>query len=207
MEQLAEWLVSLIDTVGYPGVFIAMFMGNALVPIPVEVVMIPAGYLVQQKIMHFPLLMMSAIAGDVGGSLFGYYIAYHFGRQVLLKYGKYLLLNDKKMGMLETFFAHHGEISTLTGRLVPGLRHFMAFPAGLSHMNVKKFAAYTGIGGGIWMGILVLLGYFIGGNKHLVKHYLPYITGAVIGAVSVMIVVYILHRRGWKIEDNSHDGT
>lgn len=201
MEQLAEWLVSLIDSVGYPGVFIAMFAGNALVPIPVEVVMIPAGYLVQQKLMHWPILMAFAIAGDIGGSIFSYYIAYHFGRHVLLKYGKYFMLNDKKMGLLETFFAHHGEISTLTGRLVPGLRHFMAFPAGLSHMNAKKFVAYTGIGGGIWMGILVLVGYFIGGNKAMVKHYLPYITGAVVGGVLVMIIVYINHRRVKKVED------
>lgn len=201
MEQLAEWLVGLINTIGYPGVFIAMFLGNALVPIPVEVIMIPAGYLLQQGQMHLLLLLVFGIAGDVCGSLFGYYIAFHFGRRVILAFGKYFFLNDKKMAMLETFFARHGEISVLTGRLTPGLRHFMAFPAGLSHMNIKKFAAYTGVGGGIWMSVLIGVGFVIGGSKRLVRHYLPYITGAAVGAVAVMIVFYILRQRSKKAEE------
>ncbi len=196
MEQIAEWLVDIINTVGYPGVFIAMFLGNALVPIPVEVVMIPAGYLVQQGKMHFALLMLSGIAGDIGGSLFSYYVALHFGRRVVLAFGKYFFFDEHKLALLEKFFASHGEISTLTGRLVPGLRHFMAFPAGLSHMDVKKFIAYTGIGGGIWMSILAWLGYIIGGQKALIKHYLRYITGGVVTVMAIVIVIYaIRHRR------------
>lgn len=198
MEQLAEWLVNLIDIIGYPGVFIAMFLGNALVPIPVEVVMIPAGYLVQQGQLHLSLLLLFGIAGDVGGSLFGYYLAAHFGRKVILAFGKYIFLNDTKMAMLEKFFADHGEISVLTGRLTPGLRHFMAFPAGLSHMHLKKFTVYTGVGGGIWMAVLIWIGYVIGGNKALVKHYLPYITGAAVCVVVVMIVFYIMHHQRRK---------
>lgn len=200
MEQLAQWLVNLIDIVGYPGIFAAMFMGNVLVPIPVEVVMIPAGYLLEQGQMALLPVLFFAIAGDVGGSLLSYYIALYFGRKVLLNYGKYFFLNDKRMEMLDHFFAHHGEISVLTGRLTPGLRHFMAFPAGLSHMNVKKFALYTCAGGGIWMGVLICVGYFIGGNKNLVRHYLPYITGVAMGVVIVGIIVYTLRHRKKKVE-------
>lgn len=195
METFASWLVDTVHSLGYIGLFITMFFGNALVPIPVEAIMIPAGYLVEQGEMNLLLVMASAIFGDISGSLFSYYIARHFGRRFLFAYGKYLFFSHDKIEMLDKFFAGHGEISVLTGRLVPGLRHFMAFPAGLSHMNVKKFVIYTGVGGGLWMSILVLVGYMIGGNKALVRHYMPYVEGIIIGGVLVTIIMYIRHHR------------
>ena len=102
---------------------------------------------------------------------------------MLVAFGKYLGFGQEKMEMLDRFFISHGEISTLTGRLVPGLRHFMAFPAGLSHMHVKKFIVYTGVGGGLWSGILLAVGYMIGDNKEMVSKYLPYVEGIVIAGV------------------------
>jgi len=203
METFASWLVDVVQGLGYIGLFVTMFFGNALVPIPVEAIMIPAGYIVQQGEMSLFGVMASAIFGDIGGSLFSYYIARHFGRRFLFAYGKYLFFTHDRIEMLDRFFASHGEISVLTGRLVPGLRHFMAFPAGLSHMNVKKFVIYTGVGGGLWMSILVLVGYIIGGNKALVRHYMPYVEGAIIGAVIMMIVWYVRrHRRKVKEQPN-----
>ena len=200
MEAFALWLVNIVHTVGYPGIFIAMALGNALIPIPVEAIMIPAGYLVQQKEMHFAMLMGSAIIGDITGSLFSYYIAFHFGRRVLLNYGKHFFFGYERMEMLDKFFASHGEISTLTGRLVPGLRHFMAFPAGLSHMNVKRFILYTGLGGGIWTTVLIGVGYLIGDKKEAVRHYMPYIEGIVIAGVICMIIYYVKRHRKPKTE-------
>jgi membrane protein DedA with SNARE-associated domain len=201
MELIAQWLVNVVGDVGCPGIFVAMFFGNAMVPIPVEAIMIPAGYLVQAGQMHLWMLIGAAIGGDIAGSLFSYYLAFHFGRRVLLSYGKHFFFGYERMEMLDKFFASHGEISTLTGRLVPGLRHFMAFPAGLSHMNVKKFVVYTGIGGGIWTGVLTGIGYLIGDNKELVKHYMPYVEAVVIAFVAAMIVYYIKrHNRRKKAE-------
>jgi len=195
METFASWLVDLVHSFGYAGLFITMFFGNVLVPIPVEAIMIPAGYLVQQGEMNLWVVIGSAIAGDIGGSLFSYYFALHFGRRFLFAYGKYVFFTHDKIEMLDKFFAGHGEISVLTGRLVPGLRHFMAFPAGLSHMNVKKFAVYTGVGGGLWMSTLILVGYMIGGNKALVRHYMTYIEIGIIAGVIGMIVLYMRHHR------------
>lgn len=203
LEQFAQWLVDAVQDIGYPGLFLAMFFGNALVPIPVEAIMIPAGYLVQQGEMSLFGVMACAIAGDICGSLFSFYIAYHFGRKFLYTFGKYFFFGHSKVEMLDKFFAGHGEISVLTGRLVPGLRHFMAFPAGLSHMNARKFTLYTGIGGGLWMAVLVWVGYLIGGNKALVRHYMPYVEGVAIAGVIVMIVWYVRrHRRKMKEADD-----
>lgn len=195
LEHFAAWLVDMVQDFGYWGLFITMFFGNVLVPIPVEAIMIPAGYLVEQHVMNAWLVMASAIFGDIGGSLFSYYIARHFGRRFLFAYGKYVFFTHDKIEMLDKFFAGHGEISVLTGRLIPGLRHFMAFPAGLSHMKVKKFAVYTGVGGGLWMGTLVLVGYMIGGNRAMVRHHMTYIEAAIIAGVIVMVTLYVRHHR------------
>lgn len=205
------WLVGMVHGLGYIGLFILMFFGNVLVPVPVEIILIPAGYLVQQGEMNLWLVLLSVIAGDICGSLFSYTMAYHFGRKFLFHFGKYVFFTPDKLELLDKFFASHGEISTLTGRLVPGLRHFMAFPAGLSHMNVKKFTLYTGVGGGLWMSTLILVGYMIGGNKELVKQYMPYVEAVVIIGVAVMVILYIKHHRVKKLADVSlvekNDGT
>ncbi len=205
MEAIAEWLVHFVHSFGYGGIFVMTFFESTFVPIPAELTMVPAGYLVQQGQMNAVLVMIISVSGAITGSIANYYIAYHYGRRFLYAYGKYFFFGHDKMEKLDAFFASHGEISTLTGRLVPGLRHFISFPAGLAHMNLKKFILYTTVGGGLWMGVLVFLGYLIGGNKALVRHYTPYVTGAAIMGVAIMIVVYIKHHNGKsKEESNGH---
>lgn len=200
MEPFVHWLVEYIHSIGYWGIFIGMGIGNMLVPIPVEMVMIPAGYLIQQGEMSFWLAIVAAVAGDITGSLVSFFVAFHYGRRVLLSLGKYVGFKQDKVEMLDRFFATHGEVSVLTGRLVPGLRHFMAFPAGFSHMHVKKFVLYTGVGGGLWSSILLAVGYVIGSNKEMVTKYLPYIEGVVIIGVATMITLYMKRHRKHKTE-------
>jgi membrane protein DedA with SNARE-associated domain len=200
VEAFAHWLVEFIHGIGYLGIFIGMALGNMLVPIPVEMVMIPAGYLIQQGNMSFLLAILASVTGDIAGSLVSFFVALHFGRRVLINLGKYVGLKKERIDALDRFFVSHGEVSVLTGRLVPGLRHFMAFPAGLSHMHVKKFMLYTGAGGGLWSGILLGVGYAIGGNREMVAKYLPYIEGVVIAGVATMIIVYMKRHRKHKPE-------
>jgi membrane protein DedA with SNARE-associated domain len=200
VEALAEWLVNFVQSFGYLGIFIMTFLESTFVPIPAELTMVPAGYLVHQGHMSAALVMAIAIIGSISGSLANYYIAYHYGRRFMYAYGKYLFFNHDKMAKLDSFFASHGEISTLTGRLVPGLRHFISFPAGLAHMNLRKFVLYTGVGSGLWMGVLVLVGYVIGDNKAMVRHYTPYVTAAAIAGVLCMLAIYIQRHRRKKAE-------
>lgn len=195
MEAIAQWLVDFVHQFGYWGIFIMAFLESTFVPIPSEVTMIPAGYLVHQGQMNAVVVLLSSIVGAIGGSLANYYIAFHYGRRFLYRYGKYLFFDHDKMNKLDTFFASHGEISTLTGRLIPGLRHVISFPAGLAHMNLKKFILYTGVGGGLWMITLVLVGYLIGGNKELVRYYMPYVTGGALITVVSMVLLYMKNHR------------
>lgn len=198
LQAASEWLVHFVHTLGYPGIFIMTFLESTFVPIPSEVTMIPAGYLVQQGEMSLFWVLFASITGTIGGALANYYIALHFGRRILLHYGKYFFFDQEKMYKLDRFFARHGEISTFTGRLIPGLRHFISFPAGLAHMDIKKFCIYTGAGGAIWMVTLTMVGYLIGGNKHMLRQYMPYITTACVVAVVLLITVYMWHHRRKK---------
>ena len=195
LQVAIQWLVDVVHTLGYPGIFIMTFLESTFMPIPSEITMIPAGYLVQQGQMNLFWVLLAGITGTIGGALFNYYIALYFGRRFMYAYGKYFFFDHAKMEKLDKFFATHGEISTFTGRLVPGLRHFISFPAGLAHMDIKKFTTYTAVGGALWVSTLVGVGYFIGGNKDMLHHYMPMVTAVVIGSVLTMIAVYIWRRR------------
>ena len=201
LQPLLEWIVDFVDSLGYLGIFIMTFIESTFLPVPAEFTMVPAGYLVQQGKMNGWLVMIAAILGTIGGSLANYWIALKFGRVLLEKYGKYVLMTPKKIKKMEDFFEKHGAISTFTGRLLPGLRHYISFPAGLAKMRLAPFCFYTGLGGGIWMFILMILGYFIGEEKELLKKYLPWIVWGLIVAVAAggALYVYILKRKARKL--------
>ena len=198
MEELATWLVKFVHDFGYIGIFVMAFLESTFVPIPSEVTMIPAGYLVHEGKMDVWLVLFASIAGAVGGAVANYFIAYHYGRRFLYAFGKYMFFDHTKMEKLDKYFALHGEISTFTGRLIPGLRHVISFPAGLAHMDLKKFSLYTGVGGGLWMATLVLVGYLIGGNTEQVHKYMPYVTGIVIFSVAILLTLYVRRYRSKK---------
>lgn len=195
LEKIGQWLVDFVHDFGYLGIFIMSFLESTFVPIPSEVTMVPAGVLVQQGHMNFWIVVIMATLGAVAGSLFNYYLAYYLGRRFFYAYGKYFFFTHEKIDKIDKFFSNHGDISTFTGRLIPGVRHFIAFPAGLGHMDLKKFCIYTGLGSAIWMTILTVLGYLIGDNKELVHKYIPYISGALLVAVVILVAFYISHHR------------
>ncbi|MDR0579569.1 MAG: DedA family protein, partial [Campylobacteraceae bacterium] len=96
---------------------------------------------------------------------------------------------------VEVFFNRHGEISTFSGRLLLGVRHFISLPAGLARMNIAKFSFYTILGSFVWVNILALLGYFIGENEELVRRYLTFIIVFLVIAVIIMGIIYIRRKK------------
>lgn len=202
IEAFLHWLVEFVHHFGYAGIFIMSFLESTFAPIPSEVTMIPAGVLVQQGHMNFFIVVILATLGAVAGSLFNYYLAYYLGRRFFYAYGKYFFFTHEKIDKLDKFFVLHGDVSTFTGRLIPGVRHFIAFPAGLAHMDLKKFCIYTGLGSGIWMTILTAVGYLIGDNKELLHRFMPYITGAVVLIVVAGVVFYMWNGRRKRNNDS-----
>ncbi|MBP0132399.1 MAG: DedA family protein [Nitrosospira sp.] len=169
-----------------------MFLESSFIPFPSEVVMIPAGYLAYKGEMNLVLAILAGTLGSLMGALLNYYLAIKLGRPFLLHYGKYVMFNEASLQRMEDFFARHGHVSTFTGRLIPVVRQYISLPAGLARMNLAIFSFYTSLGAGIWVTILALLGYYIGGNELLIREYLRDII--IILAVSIVIGVAVYLR-------------
>ncbi|MBD3795038.1 MAG: DedA family protein [Epsilonproteobacteria bacterium] len=191
METIINYIVELVADWGYMGIFIMMFLESTFFPIPSEVVMIPAGYLAYKDEMSLYLTIIIGSLGALGGASFNYFIAKRYGRELLLQFGKYIFFDEKKLHSIEAFFDKHGSFSTFTGRLIPGVRHFISIPAGLASMNLKKFALYTILGATIWSAVLMLLGYFLGENSELIHQYLKEITIITLIVLTLSTIVYI----------------
>lgn len=196
LHQLITWLLDTIGAMGYTGIFLLMAMESSVLPIPSEVVMPPAGYLVQQGRMNMWLVILAGTFGSLAGAYANYFAARWLGRPLLLRYGRYVWITEEHFERVERFFEQHGEISTFIGRLLPVIRHLISLPAGLAAMNHVRFTLYTLFGAAIWVSILTWIGYFIGANQELI---LRYSHQAVIGVVifsALLTAVYVyLHRR------------
>ena len=203
MQELIDWLLITIGALGYPGIFILMAMESSVIPIPSELVMPPAGYLAQQGQMNVLVAILCGTAGSLAGAYANYFAAHYLGRPLLLKYGKYVWITEKKFAKVERFFRDHGEVSTFVGRLLPVVRHLISLPAGLSGMDHVKFSLYTLAGAGLWVTVLTFIGYFIGMNRDLIMRYSHHaLTGAVVLS-AVIIVFYVRsHRKKQLSEQN-----
>jgi len=190
MQEIVNFLVETIGSFGYIGIFLLMFLESSFFPFPSEVVMIPAGYLAFKGDMNLGLVLFFGISGSLAGAWFNYLLALKLGRKFLLN-----IISQEKVDKLDTFFYNHGHISTFTGRLIPGIRQYISFPAGLAKMDKIKFSIYTTLGAGIWVTILTLLGYFIGENQELIHKYLKEITIITIIIVGIIIFGYIKKRK------------
>ena len=160
--QIIETIVNFIGDMGYLGIFVMMFIESSFIPFPSEVVMIPAGYLAYRGDMNPVIATLVGVAGSLVGALLNYWLALQFGREFLIRFGKYFFFSESSMQKMEAYFTKHGEISTFVGRLIMGVRQYISLPAGLARMNLAKFCFYTSLGAGIWVIILVWIGYAIG---------------------------------------------
>jgi membrane protein DedA with SNARE-associated domain len=199
MHAFLNWLIDTIGTVGYPGIVLLMFIESTFIPLPSELVIPPAGYLISQNKMSWAGVILSGTVGSVLGALFNYAIAVFFGRPFILKYGKYFGVSQKHFEKGETFFLKHGHISTFIGRLILGVRHYISFPAGLCRMNLLEFSFFTAFGAGIWVWILAYIGYFVGNNKDKILEVSRQWSVYVIIGCALLILAYILwHRKKQK---------
>ena len=198
MHEIVDIIVNFAREFGYLGIFIMMFLESTFFPFPSEVAMIPAGYLASQGEMSLILAIVIGTLGSLSGALFNYYLAKRYGRKGILKFGKYFFFTEDKLEKMEKFFVEHGSFSTFVARLIPGVRQFVSLPAGLSSMNLKKFMLHTTLGAGIWVIVLALLGYFIGGNEALIKEYLHEIVLGTLFLIVVGTIAYVYRYKSKK---------
>ena len=162
ISGLASWIVEIISAAGYVGVVFLMAIESACVPLPSEVIMPFAGYLV--SIGQFSLVG-AATAGALGcnvGSTVAYYVAAKGGRTALERWGQYVLIGRAELERTDRFFARYGAVTVFFGRLLPVVRTFIAFPAGLARMPMLKFQIYTFLGSWPWCFALAYIGSVLG---------------------------------------------
>ncbi len=201
--ELVNTIVDTVSVFGYLGIVILMLLESSFLPFPSEIVIIPAGYLVTRGEMDFSIVIICGVIGSLLGALLNYFIALLLDKK-LKKYQRYFLLNDKKYQKIQDFFAKHGHISTFIGRLIPVIRQYISFPAGLIRMDIKKFCVYTSLGAGIWVYILAYIGVLLGNVSEseydkMKDYYLTTSLHLILLCLGIIVFIYIIIYRRKKL--------
>ncbi|MCU0852923.1 MAG: DedA family protein [Thermoplasmata archaeon] len=197
---IVDFILDLISSWGYPGIFFLMALESACMPIPSEVVMPFAGYLAYQGEMDFWTIVVVGSLGCTFGSIIAYVAGYYAGRPLILKYGKYFLITEKHLVQAEEWFKKWGPKATFIARLLPVIRTVISLPAGVAKMDFKKFALYSFVGSVPWNFMLAYAGYVLGAEWESIETYYREfeILLAVVGVCAV--VFYFWHLRKSKDE-------
>ena len=211
-----NWITSLLSNVNYATVYFLMLLESTVVPVPSELVVAPAAYHSAAGHINIWLVILFATLGAMTGASINYLAGYYLGRPIIYKFansrlGHLCLLNQSKVEKSEKYFDDHGMVATITGRLIPGIRHLISIPAGLAKMNYWKFLLYTTIGAGAWHAILALLGWYLHDvvpeeqlNDKILE-YGEYIKVAICLVAAVALVYFIIRylvRRHRSISNN-----
>ena len=202
LGALAAFIIAVISGSGYLGVLLLMAIESACVPLPSEVIMPFAGYLVSTG--RFSLVL-AATAGALGcnlGSIVGYEIGKRGGRPLAERWGRYVLIGPGELDAADRFFARHGNAAVLIGRLLPVIRSFIAFPAGVARMRLVPFHLYTFIGSWPWCFALAWVGMALGdkwNSDPRMKAWFHRADAAIAVVLAVAVGLYLWHRvRGLK---------
>lgn len=204
-----NWITTLLGNLNYGTITFLMLLESTVVPVPSELVVAPAAYHAAGGNLNILLVILFATIGaDLGASI-NYAAGYWLGRPVIYKFanskwGKLCLLNQQKVEHSEKYFNDHGMVATITGRLIPGIRHLISIPAGLSKMNYWKFLLYTTLGAGVWNIILAALGWwfhsFVPENQLTEKivEYGDYIKWGIIVLVVLVVIFFCVKKFAGK---------
>lgn len=198
--HLAGFIKSVISSLGYPGIVVLMGIESACVPLPSEVIMPFAGFLVYAS--RFSSLAMVATLGAIGcnvGSILAYEVGAYGGRPLIERYGKYILMSRHDLDASEHFFRRYGSITVFLGRLLPVIRTFIALPAGIARMPRGKFHLYTFVGSWPWCYALAYVGYALGvkwDTDPRLKHWLHRFDALILLGLALGVVFFV--RGHWR---------
>ena len=193
IAAVATWIMGVISSMGYGGIVLLMAIESACIPLPSEIIMPFAGCLVSRGEMTLFGIALAGALGCVLGSIPAYYLGMYGGRPLAEKFGKYVLISHKDLDMADRWFATHGEIIIFIARLLPAVRTFIAFPAGVARMNMPKFIAYTFAGSFIWCGVLGYAGLKAGEHWEVLGKYFHQFHYVIIAAGVAFVAWYIWH--------------
>ena len=198
IEFATNLIIQFIENTGYFGVFILMTLESALIPIPSEITMPFAGFLVQRGELNLLLVILTGAFANLFGSLIafglGFYLEEHVILKLLKKYGKYLLLTTAEYERSLKWLSKHGDQVAFFSRILPGVRTFISLPAGLSEMNIFKFSIYTFLGSLIWSAFLTYVGVYFGENWHALEPYFRKFQILIAATLILLALLYLNHK-------------
>lgn len=201
-QYIVPFLQDLFNALGWPGVVVIMALESANIPIPSEITMPLAGWiLIPKSVSGLQAFLIGGFFGALGcliGSLISYWLGYVGGRPFVEKYGKYFFVNQKDIENFERWFQRWGQLGNFVGRLMPIVRTFISLPAGIFRVPLLPFTFLTFLGSFIWCGALALIGWYLGDHWERILGIMgPLKYPIIIGGV-FLLVFYVWHhvRRG-----------
>jgi len=200
LAALAAFIIGVISTLGYGGIVLLMAIESACIPLPSEIVMPFSGYLVYRGDLQLWAVALAGAVGCVLGSMAAYWLGAWGGRPLVMKYGRYVLISHHDLELTDRWFTRHGDVTILVGRLLPVVRTFIAFPAGVARMAMGKFLAYTFLGSLIWCWVLAWIGERLGEHWDSLGAYFhrfdALIGAAILATAAWWVWRHIRHLRG-----------
>ena len=188
---LMDLVIELIRETSYVGIFVLMVLESALIPIPSEIIMPFSGFLCYLGTLSLPLVIFVGSLANLVGSLVAYWIGIRYGKEFVIRYGKYILLHEHHLEFAEKLFNDYGEIIILASRMMPAVRTVISLPAGVGKMNLKKFVIYTFIGSIPWNFALTYTGFLLGENWFTIFEIFRKIDLIIIIALAVLLIWFI----------------
>ena len=193
IEILASFIIATISSSGYMGIVLLMAIESACIPLPSEIIMPFSGYLVFRGDFGLFWVGLAGAFGCVVGSVPAYYLGLHGGRPLVERYGKYVLVSHRDLDLADRWFNRYGDWAIFFSRLLPVVRTFISFPAGVAKMNFPRFVAYTFLGSFPWCLGLAYIGMKLGQNWDTLGVYFHRFDIVVGGFIALGVIYYLWH--------------
>lgn len=191
---MSLYILNIISSFGYFGMFIAMILEAVIIIIPSEVILATGGILAANNIFSFLGAFITGLLGSVFCAIAIYLMGYYGGRPFIEKYGKYFFMKKEDIEKSDKWFSKYGMKAALFGRCLPIIRTFISLPIGIARLNFKKFVIYTTIGSIPWTLAFVSAGYLLGDNWEIVSSYIDILKLPIIICIIIFIAIYIFKR-------------
>ena len=196
MEQVTQTFLAFIDSWGYLAVAVLMAMENACIPVPSELILGFAGYLVSAERMTFTGAMIAGMVGGMAGSIFAYVVGATGGRKFVDKYGKYFFIKKSHVDLAQKWFDKYGIRAVFFSRMLPVVRTFISLPAGFARVNFKQFLFYTFAGSLPWTALILYAGELLGDNwEYLLEVGHEFSMAFIVVSVAIIAWLYFRHRK------------
>jgi membrane protein DedA with SNARE-associated domain len=192
LEHATSWVIGVISHLGYAGLYAGMFAQAVGIPLSSEVQLAFAGYLASTHVLAIIPVMIAGAAGDISGAIVAYFIGYYGGRPFLLRFGRFFFVHEREIERADEWFARYGSRAVLVLKLLPGIRAFGSFPAGVTRMAFGTFLGWTTLGAVIWSVSFAGIGFVLGRNWVLLGAYARPLSFVLIGLVVAAIIVWVL---------------